>query len=46
MKKLLSVLMASVLCVGIFAGCGANKTTETLAGEDTNNASLAIQVKP
>ena len=29
MKKLLSVLMASVLCVGILAGCGANKTTET-----------------
>ena len=29
MKKLISVLMASVLCVGILAGCGANKTTET-----------------
>ena len=33
MKKLLSVLMASVLCVGIFAGCGANKTTETTTTE-------------
>ena len=29
MKKLLSVLMASVMCVGILAGCGANKTAET-----------------
>ena len=33
MKKLLSVLMASVLCVGILAGCGANKTTETTTTE-------------
>ena len=29
MKKLISVLMASVMCVGILAGCGANKTAET-----------------
>ena len=33
MKKLISVLMASVLCVGILAGCGANKTTETTTTE-------------
>ena len=33
MKKLISVLMASALCVGILAGCGANKTTETTTTE-------------
>ena len=33
MKKLISVLMASVLCVGILAGCGANKTAETTTTE-------------
>ena len=35
MKKLLSVLMASVMCVGILAGCGTSKTTETPTTETT-----------
>ena len=35
MKKLISVLMASVLCVGILAGCGANKTAETVGTTET-----------
>ena len=28
MKKIISVFMASVLCVGVLAGCGAKETTE------------------
>ena len=44
MKKLLSVLMASVLCVGILAGCGANKTTETAPAEEAEAATKDLSV--
>ena len=44
MKKLISVLMASVLCVGILAGCGANKTTETAPAEEAEAATKDLSV--
>ena len=40
MKKIISLLMASALCVGILAGCGATKTTEQ-ATEQTTNLSVS-----
>ena len=45
MKKLISVLMASALCVGILAGCGANKaaeTTETAHAEAVETKDLSV----
>ena len=29
MKKLLAILLAAILCVGLMAGCGSNGTTST-----------------
>lgn len=34
MKKIISVLMTSALCVGIFAGCGAKETTKLSVSTD------------
>ena len=45
MKKLISVLMASVLCVGILAGCGANKTTETTTETTTTETAPAEEAE-
>ena len=38
MKKIISLLMTSVLCVGILAGCGATETTE---GTQETNLSVS-----
>ena len=42
MKKIISLLMASVMCVGILAGCGANETTKETVQTITNSENLSV----
>ena len=41
MKKLLAIALALVLCLGLFAGCAGNTTSETKATEANTEATVA-----
>ena len=41
MKKLLAIALALVLCLGLFAGCAGNTTSETKATESNTEATVA-----
>lgn len=43
MKKVLSVLLCVLLCVGVFAGCGGSSTTETTAAPAATEAAAAAE---
>ncbi len=42
MKKIMSLLMTSVLCVGILAGCGTKETTEGTTGAAVQETNLSV----
>ena len=40
MKKLLAILLAAILCVGLMAGCGQTTIIVNMGGEDEAEALL------
>ena len=44
MKKLVSMLLALTLCVGMLAGCGGSKSNDTGKSDDSKNSVIKVGV--